>query len=422
MSAAVPTAKRASRITPAWPKILAVLLWSLLVVLEIAGIGLAIRNGVFARDALPAVLSIAFAASGGVGAVVAAKRPRNPIGWLLLGTMLDIGSLMFLDQYSVYGLVTSPGAVPGAIWAAWASNWMWVAGILTYMTFVPLLFPDGKLPSPRWRVLAYSAAILGVVATTVFALQPSLTEVAGAGPLDNPVGVDELRGAAGWVDGTGGLAFAAVTLLSATSLVTRYRNASEAQRTQLKWIVFAFALLAAQIATTVALEATHVLPGAGDTVVGGATAVAALLAVPVAAAIAILKHRLFDIDRIINRTITYTLLTLFLGLVYSGLVVALQALYGGTRQPPLVVAVSTLAAAALFRPARARIQAAIDRRFNRRRYDAARTIEGFTARLRDEIDLDSLTKHLLAVVDETMEPAHISLWLRSRELSERPIG
>jgi hypothetical protein len=273
--------------------------------------------------------------------------------------------------------------------------------------FALLLFPTGRLPSARWRPVALRGTF-GVAATAVLsAVQPTLRLQNEPYTIDNPVGISWAPDPEHGPLGSGLLTLLIVCMVAAVvSVVLRFRRSRGVERQQLKWFTFAAALLGASLLLT-----SFVLPDGelSDLVFGLAIAF-----VPVAAGIAILRHRLYDIDRLVNRTLVYGLLTALLGAVYAGVVLGLGQLFGGVgeRTPSWVVAGATLAVAALFQPARRRIQRVVDRRFNRRRYDATRTVEAFSARLRDQIDLDTLTAELLAGVDQTVEPTSASLWLR----------
>jgi MFS family permease len=267
---------------------------------------------------------------------------------------------------------------------------------------VMLLFPTGHLPSRRWRpvVWAMVAATAAVVVAT--ALTPGPVEyfpglqnplgLAGAGPVLDPV-----------VE-VGFLVMVAGVFAAAGSLIARWRRARGVERQQLKWLAYAAVML------VVAQVGASLLPRPLFLLVSYTSA----LLFPVAVGIAVVRYRLYDIDRLINRTLVYGLLTTLLGAIYAGTVLVLGQVFGGVggKPPSWVVAGATLAVAALFQPARRRIQAVVDRRFNRRKYDAARTVEAFSVRLRDEVDLDALSAELLAVVDQTMQPTTLSLWLR----------
>jgi hypothetical protein len=259
---------------------------------------------------------------------------------------------------------------------------------------VLLVFPDGRLPSPRWRWAAWLAGA-GVAVMTLGMVASTLGD-----PVRIALSEEEPGGLPGLVLDVSVIAAAASFLAALVSLAQRWRRARGNEREQLKWVAFAAGLA---LVANIVLQIFQ-LPGLG--LVG-------VVLVPVGAAVAILRYRLYDIDRIISRTLGYGLLTALLGLVYvAGVFVSGRLLNPGGKPSGLAVAASTLAVAALFQPARRRVQAAVDRRFNRARYDAARTVAAFSARLRDQIDLDTLSTELLAVVDQTMEPTQVSFWLR----------
>ena len=340
-----------------------------------------------------------------VGAVVARRRPHNPVGWIFCAGGLVAAIVGFAVEYSVYAVLTRPGSLPLGAEVAWVADWIWWL-LLGAVAYVFLLFPDGRLLSRRWRPLAWLAGIGPAIMAVGIALAP--------GPLDefpvvrNPFSLERLEDG-GPVDVLGvlGALGVLVPLVGAgASLVLRFRRAGGEQRLQLKWIAFAAALAATVQATSIG---TFLLVGPVPMAIE-VLVICALAGIPMAAGIAILKYRLYDIDRIINRTLVYGLLTALLGATYAGVVLILGPLFG--RISNLAVAAATLVAAAVFQPARRRIQAAVDRRFNRRRYDAARTIEAFSARLREHLDLDTLSAELLAVVHQTMQPTRASLWLR----------
>jgi hypothetical protein len=344
-----------------------------------------------------------------VGAVVAGRRPQNPVGWLFCAAGLVAGIVGFAAEYSTYAVLTRPGSLPLGPEVAWIANWIWWL-LLGAVAYVFLLFPDGRLLSWRWRPLAWLAGIGPAMMVVGIALQP--------GPLEefpvvrNPFGLE--GGSVGdLVNLLGELGVLGVLLAlvgAGGSLVVRFRRARGEQRQQLKWIAYAAALAATTLVTSIASYLLgHPAPMALAVLI-----ICALAAIPVAAGIAILKYRLYDIDRLISRTLVYGLLTALLGATYAGVVLVLGQLFGGvTGNPPgWAVAGATLAVAALFQPARRRIQEAVDRRFHRRHYDAAKTIEAFSGRLREQLDLDTLSAELLAVVHQTMQPTKASLWLR----------
>jgi hypothetical protein len=336
------------------------------------------------------------------GAVLASRRPRHPVGWLLLALGLSLAWGGVAPAYAAYGLLARPGALPAG--PAVARYWpITIVTAQTALSFVLLLTPTGSLPSPRWRWwarLTVAAAVVLVVALAV-----------ARGPLDPRYqvlgGPFDLRGQGGMLLVVNQLALAVTTLavvVGAGSLVVRFRRAGGVERQQLRWVASAAAL--AVVGAVVALGGLAV----GATAVVNWTIGGCFAVLPVALGAAILRYRLYDLDHIISRTLAYGLLTLLLGGGYAAVVLGLGQLLG--RDSSLVVAAATLAVAALFQPARRRTQQAVDRRFNRRRHDAARIIEAFGARLRDQVDLDALHGELLAVADQTMQPAQVSLWLR----------
>ena len=369
----------------------------------------------FLSDALPATaLVVAFAL---VGALVAGRQPHNPIGWILCTIGLSAGLVSSTHEYAQYALWTAPGSLPGGLLMAWFTGWVWAGGIPLLTTFLLLLFPDGHLPSRRWRPVAWLSALPIVLLCGPIAIlswpqrSPGLVE---PGRFDQP--------AEGWVVpllSMVGVLLPVCGLASVSALILRFRRARGVERQQLKWFTFAGALAFAAFITADQLGAL------GVRVPFWVTAILVMwvaAAIPTAVGIAILRYRLYDIDRIINRTLVYGLLSAMLAGVYAAVVLVLGQLFGGlgAEPPSWAVAGATLAVAALFQPARRRIQALVDRRFNRRRYDAARTVDAFAVRLRDQVDLDVLGAELLAVVDQTVEPTTASLWLRPGERAALP--
>jgi len=344
-----------------------------------------------------------------VGALVAYRRPGNPIGWLLCATGFFEALTAFGGEYGTYALVS--GSLPGEVFALWLSSWTWLAAG-SVVLFAFLLFPDGRLPSPRWRVVAWLYVLVSCLQLAPFALAPGRlpeTGEQGLPPVANPFGVDAVAGLSGPV-GAFSLPLAVFTGMSPfAALFIRYRRAEgEEGRQQIKWVAYAVVLL------TGAITAVSIWPPLDGSVAGLVLFFVGFLSIPTAIGIAILRHRLYDIDLVINRTLVYAVLTAALALVYFGGVASLQLvlrpLTGGESQ--LAVVASTLVIAALFSPLRRRIQGFIDRRFYRRKYDAAKTLEVFSSRLRDASNLDQLAPELLAVVSETVQPQHVSFWLR----------
>jgi hypothetical protein len=333
-----------------------------------------------------------------VGALIVVGDRRHLLAWLLLADALALAVFNVAQQYAPLALGLTPRhlSLPGGELASWLSSWTNVPGIVIGVVFLVLLFPDGRVPSRRWWPLAWAGALTAVVPTVVLAV--------GYWPLRGPALVSQEAEVSPLVDAMFWAAFLASLVLGAISvvaLVLRFRRSGAVQRQQIKWFAYGAVL---SIPLSLFPEARPWGPYAEF--VGTVLLLAGL-------GIGILRFRLWDIDRLVNRTLVYGLLTTLLGAVYAGLVLALGLVSGGigTRTPSWAVAGATLAVAALFQPARRRIQQAVDLRFNRRKYDAARTIERFSARLRDHVDLDTLTGELLAAVDQTMRPTAASLWL-----------
>jgi hypothetical protein len=344
-----------------------------------------------------------------VGAVVAVRRPSNLIGWLLGAIGLLFAVVGASSSVSAWALRTD--ALPKAVgeWLDVPSS-AWVPALSLIGTQLPLRLPDGNLPSPRWRWYSRVSLALIAVAFVGMSVQPGRVE--GVAGTANPLGAESLK----WLAGV----FFLVILCyigGLSALVVRYRRAGSHDRVQLRWIAFGGALFLGVYLVTLPLASVLGLPA--DSV--GAAAItdvaqASFAALPIAIGYAILKHRLYDVDVVVNRALVYAAVTATLAGAYLASVLVLQfALNGVTGDSGLAVAGSTLAVAALFRPARSRIQALVDRRFYRRKYDAQRTLESFAARLRDEVALDALSAELRGVVAETMQPEHVSLWLRAPE-------
>ena len=343
-----------------------------------------------------------------VGALIASRRPANPVGWLLCLSGVAVSTSSFTSQYAIYALLAQPNSLPVGEALAWIASWI-LPIMIGLQVFSFLLFPTGRLPSDRWKWLAWltvAFVIVGVI-TSAFSFGAN----AGLGPIPNPLGIEGFSNLYNMVLSMLPLLYVAV----ASSLFVRLRRAVGVERQQIKWFAYAAA------ATISGITLAYMIPGTIDTPlwferVGFALNIVVTPAIPVSMGIAILRYRLYEIDLLINRTLVYGSLTASLALVYLGGVTAtqaiLQTLTGHRELPQLAIVVSTLVIAALFTPLRRRIQGLIDRRFYRRKYDAAKTLAAFGARLREETDLDALNDDLVGVVRDTMQPAHASLWLR----------
>jgi uncharacterized membrane protein SirB2 len=338
-----------------------------------------------------------------VGAIIASRQPRNSIGWLFCSVGVTIGLNSFAGDYAEFWLASGFGPDSVGETAAWLSSWLWFLLVYVPMSFLLLLVPDGRPPSPRWRPVAWGVALGTAGGVVGYALK--------AGPLvdfphiANPYGVDSP--VVGMVGVAGSIVAAGSMVASAVSLIVRLRRAESVERQQIKWLAYGGAVMvgilgAGGLITLWSVPASIVVMSVS------------LLGLPVFTGIAIVKYRLYDIDLLINRTLVYGALTAMLVLVYLCGVVFLQHLFrtlaGGESQ--LAIVASTLAIAALFEPLRRRVQVFIDRRFYRRKYDARKTLEAFSTKMRDETDLDALNDDLVGVVRDTMQPAYASLWLR----------
>ncbi len=368
-----------------------------------------LSRGTEDQQGVALVFGLVFLAYATVGALIASRQPRHPIGWLFAGLGLTGAineTLLAYAASEVSGVDVTVAHTIAAWISAWAKKLFWVALVL-----ILLLFPDGRFLSRRWRTVGVTAVVLAVVWVAATALAP--------GPLldletvTNPVGVESAGAALQFVNAVAFGASLGLLLLGAVSVFARFRVAALEQRQQIKWIAVAAGFAIMAVATVATLEPVlDTDQGAGD-VVTALLVAAALISFPAGAALAILRHRLYDIDLVIKRTLVYGSLTVMLVATYLGVVLVLRlALSPVTGESDLAVAGSTLAVAALVRPLRSRTQAVVDRRFNRARYDAAHTLDSFSGRLRDQIDLVALGDDLRRVVHSTVQPAHVTLWLR----------
>jgi len=364
------------------------------------------------RGSLIVILPVAawVVTSSTVGALVVSRRPENPIGWILCVSGFLFAFSTFSGMYAIYTLVTHPGSLPAGEVAAWFSAWVQSPVYLLFV-YLFLLFPDGRPLSRRWRPLLWVNGILMVTGIVVNAFDPG--RIISDEPIRNPLGIGAAAGAFPVVAELVSYLTALLMVVSVVSVYLRFRRAGGIERQQIKWLAYAAALLG--LVAIVATIGDLLLPGGFGWWIF-LVLVVILFGIPLSIGAAVLRYRLYDIDIVINRTLVYGALTAMLVLVYFGGVATTQTIFrtltGQQEQPQLAIVVSTLVIAALFNPLRRRIQSFIDRHCNRRKYDARKTLEAFSSRLREETDLDALCDDLTSVVRESMQPAHVSLWLR----------
>ncbi len=345
-----------------------------------------------------------------MGALIASQRPRNPIGWLLLSAALLIGASIMGGTYAELSVTRYDTGLPLTTFFAWITGWTFAPAIGIVVIIVPLLFPTGRLPSPRWRLVLVPAIIGPLAGGAPAAFNPGPLDVPGH--IINPVGIPGAAPLLTIVNMVSIATLAPALLAVIISLVLRYRRGRADERDQIKW--FAYPASVAAVALAIGLADAGPISD-----VGWVVALSAIALLPVAIAIAILRRRLFDIDVIINRTLVYGVLSVVLAGIYVVSVLLLQELLNPlAANNGLAVAASTLGVAALFQPLRRRIQAVVDRRFYRSRYDAARVVTAFTGRLREEVELDHLTDELRGSISEALRPTSVSVWLR-RPAAER---
>ncbi len=394
-------------------------LWTLAVVLTAIGlVFLALNSGEDTPDSigsigspgLDALVSVATLVFPTVGVLIATRRPGNAIGWLFLVTGVCAGLEDALLGYATHALLTDPGTLPAGAAVGVLADVLWVPTLVCGITLLFLLFPDGRLPSRDWRWLVrFTVALAAAYALGTIVLPGAIYFF---DDVINPFGVDALAGVAQVMVDMGGMLVLPTGMAGMLALGLRFRRSAGDERQQIKWLFYTAAVFAPLTPVLVVLSERGV--EVASVMLADVLFTLALCAIPVGVGVAILRHRLYDIDVVINRTLVYAALTATLAGAYFACVLLFQlALSPVTEESGLAVAGSTLAVAALFRPARARIQAAVDQRFYRRRYDAQRTLDAFTGRLRDELDLDALGADVRAVVGETVQPVHVSLWLRS---------
>ncbi|HEV2742677.1 MAG TPA: hypothetical protein VGV91_05950, partial [Rubrobacter sp.] len=380
------------------------LAWSvcgLTAVLIACAVALAFLNG--SADVRAVIFPLCLTLTAVVGGLVASRRPANLVGWFFLDSGGCFATTIVATEYATYRLA-------GAQATAWLQSWLWVPGVMLLLCFLPLYFPDGRLVSRRWRWVVRLALFSCVTGAAFYALSPG--EIPETEGIDNPLGIEALRSVSDLLAQVYLALYFFLFFASAASLVVRFRRSGSLERQQIKWLAFAASAVPVWFLTNAPIEA------ASRTLFDVMEALIFVALIPIAAGVAILRYRLYDIDVIINRTLVYGALTAMLVLVYISSVVSLQAalrvLTG--QEETLAIVASTLVIAALFGPLRRRLQELVDRRFYRRKYDAAKTLEAFNARLRDRTDLEALSADLVGVARETMQPEHASLWLRSDTL------
>ncbi len=367
------------------------------------------------RIAFDGTIGLAVVVYAGVGRLIASRVPRNAIGWLLGLMGLSLAASVLAEQYALYGLATAPGSLPAARLAGWAADLL-VSLTVLLLFFVVLLFPDGRLPSRRWRPVFWAVFVVvaGAVAQQlqVGNVTGGLTNALAVAKVayPNPLGIFPSRG---WFSVVLAVIFifsVVTALLVVASVFVRRRGASAERREQIAWLGYVGLMTVLWAVVLVIISAaTNGNSGLPGTLSWIFMALTALVGVPLACAVAVLKYRLYEIDRIISRTLAYAIVTGLLIGVYTGLVLLATQVF--RFHAPVAVAASTLAAAALFTPLRSRVQRRVDRRFNRIRYDADQTIGAFTARLKDVVELESVQTDLANVIYQVLEPTHVSVWI-----------
>ncbi|HLY50910.1 MAG TPA: hypothetical protein VKR21_17100 [Solirubrobacteraceae bacterium] len=367
----------------------------------------------FVDTAYAAFATLLVVSTVGAGAILVARLPRHIVGWLLLVGGLSMAASTVAQAVADYGLNEHPGSVPGAVWFAVLSNATSAYFVGLLGGFTPVFFPTGRLPSPRWRVVV----ILGLIATISLVFSSLFGPFAvGDYPagVANPLAVGGVAGSFIAQLGTAGNLVGVIAFICViASLVVRYRRAQGVERAQIKWFAHVGLVVVPLLVLGIMTGSVSSGPLAAISELAWLCAIAGLALLPVTIGIAVLRYHLYEIDRLISRTISWALISVLVVGLFAGCVLALQALMAPyLRSNELAVAGSTLLVFGLFQPIRRRVQALVDRRFNRARYDAEATVAAFASRLRDEVDLDQLQAEVLATVRQTVEPSSVSLWLR----------
>jgi len=345
-----------------------------------------------------------FAAFGIVGALVASAQPRNAVGWVFVGISASVGLAFFTDTYARYSLMAAAEPLPGTAWMAWVSGWLWVGAFGPALTFLPLLFPDGRLPSRRWRPVAWMAGTTIAVSAFAFALQPG--EIEGYG-IANPLGVEALEGAAGFMDGAGFVGIVVLSVAAAASLILRYRRAGGDRRRQIKWFAFAVSVVAGWAAISAILEALEI----SNPIVDTALSAVAFVSLPVGVGIGILRHRLFDIEVVLNRTVLFGLLAAFVTALYVGIVVGIGAAIG-SRGNLFLSIVATALIAVLFHPIRERARRLADRIVYGKRATPYEVLSEFSDRMGGSYASEDVLQRMARVVGEGTGARRAEVWLR----------